>query len=54
MIGCKQCERWIENSHIPNKVIILRCSTCRTTYTLFPNGQIASESRKDNLTSSGW
>ena len=37
------CEKWIQGLPIPGKVIIFKCSICRTAYTLYPNGQIAFE-----------
>jgi hypothetical protein len=41
-IDCS-CVRWIRGLDIPGKVIILKCSICKTEYTLWPNGQIQFE-----------
>jgi len=32
---------------IPTKVIILKCSKCKTDYTLYPNGQIIYEAHDE-------
>jgi hypothetical protein len=37
------CEEWIKSQPIPGKVIGFVCQQCRTTYTLYPNGEIAYE-----------
>jgi hypothetical protein len=39
------CKAWIQSQPIPGKVIILKCSKCETEYMLYPNGQIAYETR---------
>lgn len=41
--GCDSCSKWIQTVPVPGKVIILKCTRCATSYTLFPNGQIAYE-----------
>jgi hypothetical protein len=44
------CEAWIQNQPVPGKVLIFKCSVCRTSYTLYPNGEIAFETeRGDSL-----
>lgn len=41
------CVAWIQGLPVPGKVIILKCSVCRTDYTLYPNGTIAFEQLSD-------
>jgi hypothetical protein len=37
------CQAWIQELPVPEKVIILKCSVCGTSYTLYPNGEIEYE-----------
>jgi hypothetical protein len=52
MSGACSCEAWVREQPIPGKIIVLKCSSCRTEYTLYPNGQIAYEQRTGIDTSS--
>ena len=44
------CVSWIQQQPVPSKVLIFKCSACKTDYTLYPNGQIAYETTTNAVT----
>lgn len=47
------CSEWVRSQPVPGKVIGFRCERCKTSYTLFPNGEIMYEQQISNVTGCG-